>query len=72
LVGGYPLIKDALSKPGFESARLPDFEGARPSDRRRQVTLGILAPMRPYHFAALTVVLAGTATARQITSLARP
>jgi ABC-type amino acid transport substrate-binding protein len=70
LVGGYPLIKDALSKPGLESARLPDFEGARPSDHRRQVTLGTLAPTRPYHFAALTVVFADSATARHITSLA--
>jgi hypothetical protein len=69
LIGGYPLIKDALSKPGLESARLPDFEGAWPSGRRR-VTLGTLAPTRPYHFVALTVVLAETTTARHITSLA--
>ncbi|HYB83385.1 MAG TPA: hypothetical protein VED43_17465, partial [Mycobacterium sp.] len=56
LVGGYPLIKDALGKPGFETARLPDFEGAKPSDRRRRVTLGTLVPTKPYHLAALTVV----------------
>jgi ABC-type amino acid transport substrate-binding protein len=70
LVGGYPLVKDALGKPGLESARLPDFAGARPADRRRRVTLGTLAATRPYHFAALTVVLGGKAAARRIISLA--
>ena len=29
LVAGFPLIKDALGKPGLETARLPDFAGAR-------------------------------------------
>lgn len=70
LVGGYPLVKDALGKPGLESARMPDFEGARPADRRRRVTLGTLAATRPYHFAALTIVLAGKAVERHIGSLA--
>jgi ABC-type amino acid transport substrate-binding protein len=70
LLGGYPLIKDALGRPGVETARLPDFAGARPADRRRRVTLGTLAATKPYHFAALTVVLGGKAAAKQITSLA--
>jgi hypothetical protein len=34
------------------------------------VTLGTLAATKPYHFAALTIVLGGKAAAKQITSLA--
>jgi hypothetical protein len=70
LLGGYPLIKDALGRPGVETARLPDFAGARPADRRRRVTLGTLAATKPYHFAALTIVLGGQAAAKRITNLA--
>ena len=70
LLGGYPLVKDELGKPGLETARLPGFAGAGPADRRRRVTLGTLAATKPYHFAALTVVLGGKATAKPITSLA--
>jgi len=70
LLGGYPLVRDSLGKPGLETARLPDFAGARPADRRRRVTLGTLVPTRPYHFAALTVVLGGKAAAKPIGSLA--
>jgi ABC-type amino acid transport substrate-binding protein len=69
LVGGYPLVESALGKPGMKSARMPDFVGARPPDRGRSVELGILEPSRPYHFAALTVVLSSAASAR-ITGLA--
>ena len=56
LLAGYPLVKDALGKPGLETARLPDFAPARPTDRRRRVTLGALVATAPYHFAAFTVV----------------
>lgn len=70
LLGGYPLVKDELGKPGLETARLPGFAGAGAADRRRRVTLGTLAATRPYHFAALTVVLGGKAAAKPITSLA--
>lgn len=58
LVAGYPLIKDALGKPGVETARLPDYDGATPADRRRRVALGTLVASRAYHHAPLTVVLA--------------
>jgi ABC-type amino acid transport substrate-binding protein len=34
------------------------------------VTLGTLTATRPYHFAALTVVLAGKAAGKRVTSLA--
>ena len=70
LLGGYPLVKDELGKPGLETARLPGFAGAGAADRRRRVTLGTLAATRPYHFAALTVVLGGKAAAKPISSLA--
>jgi hypothetical protein len=69
LVAGYPLIKDALGKPGLETARLPDFAGARPADRRRRVTLGSLTATTPYHFAALAVVLGARAKGKGIATL---
>ncbi|MGO9330598.1 MAG: substrate-binding periplasmic protein [Steroidobacteraceae bacterium] len=70
LLGGYPLVKDELGKPGLETARLPGFAGAGAADRRRRVTLGTLAATKPYHFAALTVVLGGKEAAKPISSLA--
>jgi ABC-type amino acid transport substrate-binding protein len=70
LLGGYPLIKDALGSPELQSGKLPDFAGMKANDRRRQVKLGALAPTRPYHFAPLTVVLGPKAASRRISSLA--
>ena len=69
LVAGYPLIKDALGKPAVETARLPDYDGATPADRRRRVALGTLVASRAYHHAPLTVVLA-PGVAKPITGLA--
>ncbi|HKN27113.1 MAG TPA: transporter substrate-binding domain-containing protein [Roseiarcus sp.] len=57
LLAGYPLTEDGLGKPGAESARLPDFDGLKPADRRRRIVLGTLQPSKPYHYAALTIVL---------------
>jgi len=71
LVGGYPLFESALGEPGTKSARLPDYEGAKPGDRRRWVDLGILAPSRGYQFAAQTIVLGpAAASARRAWSWA--
>ncbi|MGO9682947.1 MAG: substrate-binding periplasmic protein [Beijerinckiaceae bacterium] len=70
LFAGYPLMKDALGKPGLETARMPDFAGAKAADRRRRVTLGELVPTTPYHFAPLTVVLGANAMDKHIASLA--
>jgi len=70
LVGGFPLIKDALGKPGVETARLPDYEGAGRPDRTRRVTLGTLIATRPYHRAPLTIVLGPAKAAAHISSLA--
>jgi hypothetical protein len=70
LVAGFPLVNDALGKPGPETARIPDFAGAKPADRRRRVTLGSLAATTPYHFAGFTVALGAGAKDRRIDSLA--
>jgi hypothetical protein len=70
LVGGYPLVKDALGKPGAETSRLPGHEGGKPSDRRRRVTLGALVATQAYHYAPLTVVLSAGAPSKPITRLA--
>ena len=69
LVAGYPMTEDALSKPGAATARLPDFEGAKPADRRRRIPLGALQPSLPYHFAPLTIVLGGAAVDKRIERL---
>ncbi len=70
VVAGFPLIRDALEKPGIGTARLPDFEGKKPSDRRRKVELQALAASKAYHYAPLTVVLGGAAASKHIESLA--
>jgi ABC-type amino acid transport substrate-binding protein len=70
LVAGYPLSEDALEKPGTPSARLPEFDGFKPSDRRRKISLGELKASRPYHFAPLAVVLGPSADARHVSALA--
>ena len=69
LLAGFPLTRDALAKPGFETARMPGFAGAKAADRRRRVTLGVLAATRPYHFAAFTVVLGSKAAERHVAGL---
>ena len=66
LVGGYALTQDSLVKPGMKTARLPDFAGATRDDRRRRVTLGVLAPSQPYVYSPMTVVLGPKAQGRKI------
>lgn len=70
LFGSYPLLRDALGKPGAETARMPDFEGAKRADRGRRVALGTLVPTKPYHRAVFTVVLGHGAAGKTINSLA--
>jgi len=70
LVAGYPLVRDALGKPGSETARLPDFRGAVPADRRRRVTMGTLVPTEPYHRAPFTIVLSANAAGHKVAGLA--
>jgi ABC-type amino acid transport substrate-binding protein len=69
LVGGYPLLASALGEPGIKFARLPDYDGIKPSDRRRSIALGILVPSRGYQFAATTIVLGPTASSARISDL---
>jgi len=57
LVAEFPLIRDKLGKLGAETAKMPDFDGAKPSDRRRRVALGTLVATHPYHYEALTLLL---------------
>jgi ABC-type amino acid transport substrate-binding protein len=57
LVGSYVFTTDSLVVPGMKTAKLPDFEGATPDDRRRRVPIGVLAPSQPYIYAPLAVVL---------------
>lgn len=66
LVGGYALTRDSLVVPGMKTARLPDFTGATRDDRRRRVTLGVLAPSRPYVYSPITIVLGPKARERKI------
>jgi ABC-type amino acid transport substrate-binding protein len=61
VVAGYPLVREALGKPGAPNSRLPDYEGAKPADRRRWVDLGTLMPSRPYHQAPLAIVVGAQA-----------
>jgi ABC-type amino acid transport substrate-binding protein len=69
LVGGYPLLRDDLGKPGMGSSRLPDFAGATPADHRRRVDLGTLVPTHAFNYAPLTLVESPGA-AKPVTSLA--
>jgi ABC-type amino acid transport substrate-binding protein len=69
LLAGYPLLRDALGKPGFDSARLPGFRGNKPADRRRRVPTGTLVPTQPYHRATIVVALGPAARARHVGSL---
>jgi ABC-type amino acid transport substrate-binding protein len=62
LVGGYPLVRDALGRPGIGTARLPDFDGATLADRRRRIALGSLVPTRAFNYAPITLVTGPAAT----------
>ncbi len=62
LVGGYPLVRDALGRPGMSTARLPDYDGATAADRRRRVELGTLVPTHAFNYAPITLVLGPSAT----------
>ncbi len=70
LVAGYPLTEDSLQPPRTPTAKLPDFDGFKPSDRKRRITLGALRPTRPYHFAPLAVIIGPAAGAKTVTRLA--
>lgn len=70
IVAGYPLNEDTLGQPGSPTARLPDFEGFKASDRRRRIPLGTLQPSKAYHFAPLAIIVGGPALGKPIQGLA--
>jgi ABC-type amino acid transport substrate-binding protein len=70
LVGSYALTTGSLVPPGVKTAKMPDFDGATPADRRRRIPLGVLAPSRPYIHAPLTVVLGPRARDKRIAGIA--
>ena len=70
LVAGYPLTEQSLGRPASKTARLPDFHGAGPADRRRRVQLGEIIASRPYQRAPLALVLAPGVGMRVIRGLA--
>lgn len=67
---GQPLFADALELPATRKSRLPDFDGAKPADRRRSVALDDLAASRGYRFDPFVVAVSANAAHRPITSLA--
>lgn len=69
LVAGYPLIADKLGRPRAGTGKLPPFEGARPEDRRRWISLGEMVPTRPYRFEAITVALSPAHSGRSVHAL---
>jgi ABC-type amino acid transport substrate-binding protein len=69
VIAGYPLFASALGVPKAERSRLPDYEGAKPEDRRRWVPLNELIASIGYRFAPLGVVLGPNMANHQIRSL---
>jgi ABC-type amino acid transport substrate-binding protein len=70
LVAGYPLVADKLGRPRASTGKLPPFEGAKPEDRRRWISLGEMVSTRPYRFDAITVALSPAHSTRSVHSLA--
>jgi ABC-type amino acid transport substrate-binding protein len=70
LLAGYPLVADKLGRPRAATGKLPPFEGAKPEDRRRWISLGEIVPTRPYRFDAITVALSPAHSTRSVQSLA--
>ncbi len=66
LVGSYAFTSDSLVVPGVKTAKLPDFEGITPPDRKRRIPIGVLTPSLPYIYSPLTVVLGPKARDRRI------
>ena len=69
LVGGYALFATALGEPTAGKARLPDYDGARRSDRGRWIPLNTVAASRPYRLAPMAVLLGPRVSDRRVGSL---
>jgi ABC-type amino acid transport substrate-binding protein len=70
LVAGYPLVADKLGRPRAATGKLPPFDGAKPEDRGRWISLGQLAATRAYRFDGITVALAPADAEHSVHSLA--
>jgi hypothetical protein len=70
LVPGYPLTSGVIGPPGVDRSRLPDFDGAKPGDRRRLVELSALIASRAYRFDPFVVVRGPSFAKRPVNSLA--
>jgi ABC-type amino acid transport substrate-binding protein len=70
LVGNFPLTEDSLEQPHVLTSRLPDYDGAKPEDRRRRVALGALIATQPVRRTTLSVILGPGAQTKPIHGLA--
>lgn len=70
LVPGYPLTTRVIGTPGVDRSRLPDFDGAKPGDRRRLVQLSDLTASKAYRFDPFVVVRGPRMADHAINSLA--
>lgn len=69
LIGGYVLMATMLGQPVQARGALPDHEGGRGGFRGPRVELRAIAASRPYHRAALAVILGADAGERKIGGL---
>jgi ABC-type amino acid transport substrate-binding protein len=69
VVGNFPLLEDSLEAPHVPTSRLPDYDGAKPEDRRRRVALGALMASRPVRYTTLSVILGPSTLTKPIHGL---
>jgi ABC-type amino acid transport substrate-binding protein len=69
LVAAYPLVASALGLPGVATAPPPRHEGGQGGRRAPRVPLGPLIASRPYHAAALEIVVGAQDVGRKIAGL---
>lgn len=70
LASGFPLLAPDIGPAQRPTARVPDHPGAPPPSKRPWVPLGTLEASRPYHTAALALVVRDPA--RSAATLAEP
>jgi ABC-type amino acid transport substrate-binding protein len=70
IVAGYTLYAPTLGKPAAPFARTPGYRGAKPPRQRPWISLGTLVPSRPYHSAAMAIILGPGAGERTVETLA--
>jgi ABC-type amino acid transport substrate-binding protein len=70
LASGFPLIAGDLGPPGRQTARVPDYPGAKPPPKRDWVPLGTLVATHAYHAIVLGMVVRDAS--REAMTLAEP